>query len=154
MSRLLTDGEQMMRAGEALPFEMGGWIDTAPFENLLGMVIDEAASGKAVLRMPFMVKLAQGGGLMHGGAITALADTAVAMAIKSVLPEGTHFATTELTTRFMAPVQEGVLIARAAVNRPQGRTFYGEAILEDEKGEEIACFSSVFRVARGQGFDE
>ena len=154
MSNLLMDGEQMMRAQGPQAFAMEGWIDTAPFENLLGMVIEEAAQGRAVLRLPFKVKLAQGGGLLHGGAITALADTAVAMAIKSVLPEGTRFATTELTTRFVAPLQEGTLIARAEVGSPQGRTFRGEAILNDEQEREIARFTSVFRVARGQGFDE
>lgn len=154
MSKLLMDGEQMMQAQGPQAFVMEGWIDTAPFENLLGMVIEEAAHGRALLRLPFKVKLAQGGGLLHGGAITALADTAVAMAIKSVLPEGTRFATTELTTRFVAPLQEGTLIARAEVGPPQGRTFRGEAILTDEQGREIARFTSIFRVARGQGFDE
>jgi len=42
---------------------------------------------------------------MHGGALTALADTAVAMAIKSLLLEGTRFATIKLVMEFLAPVR-------------------------------------------------
>jgi len=59
--------------------------------------------------MPFTVKLANGGGVMHGGAMTSLPDTAVAMAIKSQLPSGTTFATTGLTMIFVAPVISGVV---------------------------------------------
>ena len=73
-----------MVAGAELPFELPEWIACAPFEEYLGMRIEDAAAGEAVLSMPFKVKLAQDKGVMHGGAVTALADTAVAMAIKSV----------------------------------------------------------------------
>lgn len=150
MARLLTDGDRLLRPGTA-QFEMDGWVATAPFEDLLGMTIEESGAGRAVLSMPFTVKLAQGGGLLHGGALTALADTAVAIAIKTLLPEGTVFATTELTTRFLAPVREGRVTVVAEVTGPEGRTFRGEAAASDESGREVVRFSSIFRVARGQG---
>jgi acyl-CoA thioesterase len=153
MSKLLVDWNTPRKAQE-LQFEMEGWIDTAPFEALLGMIIEKAEEGKAVLSMPFSVKLAMGGGYLHGGALTGLADTAVAMAIKTLLPQGTVFATTELATRFLAPVKEGKVTATAIVTGPQGRSFLGEATVTDEQGREVGRFSSVFRVARGQGFGD
>jgi uncharacterized protein (TIGR00369 family) len=153
MARLLVDGDAP-READMKQFELSGWVDTAPFEDLLGMSIEEAKEGRAVLSMPFAVKLAQGGGFLHGGALTALADTAVAIAIKTLLPEGTVFATTELTTRFLAPVREGRVTTAAAVTGPEGRTFRGEAAVSDETGREVVRFTSVFRVARGQGFDD
>ncbi len=153
MSRLLTRGDVLRRSGER-QFDLQGWIDTAPFEDLLGMSIETAAEGRAVLSMPFTVQLAQGGGYLHGGALTALADTAVAIAIKTLLPEGTVFATTELSTRFLAPVREGRVTAAAAVRGPEGRTFQGEAVITDEEGREVVRFNSVFKVARGQGGGE
>ncbi len=104
--------------------------------------------------MPFAVKLAQGEGVVHGGALVALADAAVAMAIKSLLPPGTIFATAELISRFLAPAREGRLTATASVSGPLGRTFHGEAAIIDAEGREVAQFSSVFRVARGQGFED
>jgi uncharacterized protein (TIGR00369 family) len=151
MSRLLVAAETPNREGDP-QFEMGGWIDTAPFEQLLDMRICGAAAGKSELRMPFTVKLAQGGGIMHGGALTALADTAVAMAVKSLLPEGTFFATTHLSLRFLAPVKEGEVTAFAAVEGPFGRTLKGRADLVAEEGRKVAEFEAELRIARGQGY--
>lgn len=130
-------------------FELPAWIAPAPFEALCGLEIVEAAEGRAVLRMPFRVKLAQGKGLLHGGALTTLADTAVAMAIKSLLPEGTHFGTVEMTTAFRAPVRRGTAEARARVVRFEGRDLEGEAEVYAEDGTLAATFRSRFRVARG-----
>ncbi len=153
MARLLAEGEALRKKGES-QFELEGWIDTAPFEDLVGLSIEKAEGGRAILSLSFVVHLAQGGGLLHGGALTTLADTAVAMAIKSLLPAGTLFATTELTTRFLAPVTEGRVTAMASVREPEGRTIRGEAVIIDEEGREVAHFSSIFRVARGQGFED
>jgi uncharacterized protein (TIGR00369 family) len=149
----MVDGDEL-RQPQQVQFELDGWIDTAPFEDLVGLRIESAAAGKAVLTVPFRVRLAMGGGFMHGGAITTLADTAVAMAIKSLLPPGTIFATTELTTRFLAPVKQGVVTATAEVRGPEGRSFYGRATVTDANGVEAAQFTSIFRIARGQGFDD
>jgi uncharacterized protein (TIGR00369 family) len=140
--------EQPMVAGEPLPFRLPAWIAAAPFEEYLGMRIEEAAAGRAVLTMPFRVKHAQGKGLMHGGAITALADTAVAMAIKSLLPEGSHFVTTELCLKFHAPIHGGTVKAMAEAVREDDRTIKGVAEVFDGEGLKAATFTSVFRVKR------
>jgi uncharacterized protein (TIGR00369 family) len=139
---------QDMTAGAPLPFELPRWIACAPFEEYLGMRIDEAEEGRAVLTMPFKVKLAQGKGLMHGGAVTALADTAVAMAIKSTLPEDTHFATTDLALKFHAPVKGGTVRAEARIIAQDDRVITGEAVVIDDQGVKVATFTSTFRVKR------
>ncbi len=140
--------EENMPASGEVPFDLPEWIACAPFEEYLGMRIEEAAHGKAVLSMPFRVKLSQGKGLLHGGAVTALADTAVAMAIKSVLPEGTHFVTMELSLKFHAPIQSGVVRAAATIVERDERTIKGMAEVFDEQGVKAATFNSVFRVKR------
>jgi len=146
--RYLVD-ENLPRVPDEEQFTLDGWIDLAPFERLIGLVIERAEAGQAVLHLPFTVKLSQGGGVMHGGALTTLADTAVAMAIKSLLPEGTRFATTELNSRFLAPLLAGRVTAHARISAPEGRTFSGEAVLTDEDGRSIMTFSAIFRVAKG-----
>ncbi len=137
-----------MIAGEKLPFTMPAWIACAPFEEYLDMHIEEAADGRAVLTMPFQVKHAQGKGLMHGGAVTALADTAVAMAIKSILPEGTHFVTVELSLTFHAPVTSGTVTAVATLTENDDRTIKGRAEVFDENGIKTATFNAFFKVRR------
>lgn len=128
--------------------ELEDWTACAPFERLLGMEIAEAAEGRARLTMPFAGRLAQGKGLLHGGALVSLADTAVVMAIKSLLPEGTHFATVSLETRFLRPIRQGVVTAEAWVDRREDRTLWGRATIFDRTGAAAAEFTSVFKVAR------
>jgi uncharacterized protein (TIGR00369 family) len=149
MAHLLVNAEQL-RQPEERQFVLSEWIETAPFEDLLGMTIEHARHGEAHLSLPFRVKHANGGGVMHGGVLVALADTAVAMAIKSLLPEGAIFATTELKMQFVAPLRSGRVFARARVTGPEGRTFLGSAELFDEQEALVASFLCVFRVARGQ----
>jgi uncharacterized protein (TIGR00369 family) len=151
MATLLQDGSKPRDPG-VQQFLLERWIDLAPFEDYVGLTIEAVGGGEAELSVPFRLCLANGGGVLHGGALTTLADTAVAMAIKSLLPEGTVFATTELQTSFLAPVTAGTVTARAKVRGPEGRTFYGDAELFAVDGTLVARFTAVFRVARGQGF--
>ena len=129
-------------------FQMENWISCAPFERLLNMQIIEAADGRAVLTMPFYLDYAQGGGLMHGGALVSLADTAVVMAIKSILPPLSHFATILLESKFIAPVKQGMVTAKATVVNQEGRTLWGRAELYDDDGRLVMEFSSTFKVAK------
>ena len=138
------------RQPDDVQFELEEWIDTAPFETMLGLKIESAVGGEALLTLPFTVKLANGGGVMHGGAMASLADTAVAMAIKSLLPSGTTFATTGLTMEFLAPVISGVVHARAQVEKSGERTFQGACELLGEDQQLYARFTSVFKIARQQ----
>jgi len=129
-------------------FQMEKWIGCAPFERLLHIEILEALDGRAVLTMPFLSDFSQGGGLMHGGALVSLADTAVVMAIKSVLPPMTHFGTISMESKFLYPVRKGIITARARVVEQHGRTFRGEATVTGEDGKAVLEFASVFKVAR------
>lgn len=129
-------------------FTMKSWISCAPFERLLHMQIVEASKGKATLTMPFLLEFAQGGGLMHGGALTSLADTAVVMAIKSVVPPMTHFATVSLESKFLHPVTQGMVTARARIFQHNERTLKGKATLYDDLGRLVMEFVSTFKIAK------
>ena len=144
------DWDRPMDPEQPLPFQLEQWVSLAPFEKTLGMTLQSFGDGQAVLTMPFTVKLAQGKGLLHGGAITSLADTAAAMAIKTLLPEDTHFATVQMTTRFLAPVTSGTVTARArALPDPdKDRIFRGKVEVVDDSGTVVAEFSSEFKLAK------
>ncbi|MEE8546866.1 MAG: PaaI family thioesterase [bacterium] len=146
------DWEQLMDPQKELPFRLDTWVDLAPFERTLGMKIETAENGEAVLAMPFTIKLAQGAGLLHGGALTALADTAAAMAIKTLLKEGTHFATVSLEVDFLAPVREGEVkaIARAEPSLDHERVYVSSVDVIAEDGTVAATFESIFKVALEQ----
>jgi uncharacterized protein (TIGR00369 family) len=140
--------EHRITENAPLPFALPEWIAMAPFEEYLGMRIDEAKDGRAILSMPFRAAHCQGKGLMHGGAVTSLADTALAMAIKTLLPEGTHFATIEMTLKFHAPVRWGTVRAVAEVNERSERDIKGQVEIITEDGVKAATFRALFRIKR------
>ncbi len=128
-------------------FRMEAWISCAPFERLLNMTVVEAADGRARLTMPFLIGYAQGGGLMHGGALVSLADTAVVMAIKSIIPAQSHFATIGLEAKYLLPVKKGIVTAEACVTEREGRILKGRATIYDEEKRAVMEFYSTFKVA-------
>lgn len=127
---------------------MESWISCAPYERLLHMQIVEAADGMATLTMPFLVQFAQGAALMHGGALISLADTAMAMAIKSVLPLHTHFATVHVEANYLRPVTRGIVTARARLTSREGRKISGETSVFNDSEEQVLTFSAKFLIAR------
>jgi acyl-CoA thioesterase len=148
MNRELNDHH--MRKDARLPFSLPAWIALAPFEEYLGMRIDEACEGRATLSMPFRAVHCQGAGLMHGGAVVSLADTALAIAIKTLLPEGTHFATVDMSLKFHAPVNWGIVKAIASVTDRSEKDIRGEVVVLTEDGVKAATFQAIFRIKRAR----
>lgn len=126
-------------------------IDRAPFERLLKMEIVDAADGRAILRMPFVSEFAQDAGVMHGGALVSLADTAVVIAVKSLLAPGTHFDTIEIQSKFISPVQRGIVTAKAQILKPIGPVSYGSATVFDDRGHPVLDLTSVFQITGNRG---
>ena len=124
------------------------WISCAPFESLLHMEIIEANDARATLTMPFLYEFAQGAGLMHGGALISLADTAVVMAIKSKLAPDTHFATIHAETKFLYPVKKGMVTAKAEATFDDEAKIKGKATVFDESEKPVLEFHSTFKIAK------
>lgn len=140
--------EHLVKQDEELPFQLPEWISTAPFEEFLGMTIEKTQNGRAVLTMPFKAALCQGKGLMHGGAVISLADTALAMAIKSLLPEYTDFVTIRMGLEFHAPVRWGLVRAEAKVIHQDDRDIEGITEIVTEEGIKAATFKATFRIRK------
>jgi uncharacterized protein (TIGR00369 family) len=94
-------------------------LEQAPFSAMLGLKIESAANGAAVVRMPFDLRILNEGGPrapVHGGAIAALADVAACAAVWS-LAATTRTATISLTVNYTGFAVNSDLIARARVKR-------------------------------------
>ena len=124
------------------------WVCNSPYADLLQMDIVRAEDGHALVTLPFQPQYAQGAGIMHGGVLAGLADTAMAMACKSVLAEGTYFGTTSLTTDFLLPVTQGVVTAIAQVKKRQGRELVAVVRIQREDKQSAVEGRAVFRVSK------
>ena len=90
--------------------------------KIFGFELEAAEVGRVVLRMRVRRKHKQVHGVVHGGILAALADTAAGLATYMTVPRGTRVATVEMKINYLEPVEQGTVTAEARVIRT-GRTF-------------------------------
>jgi uncharacterized protein (TIGR00369 family) len=117
--------------------------------DLLGFQVELVDKGRAVLRMDARPGHKQLHGVVHGGILATLADTAAAMAAYTAVPPGTAIATIELKINYLEPVPGGRVKAKARVLRA-GRNFVvTECEIVDDKGRLAAKSLLTFGAAKG-----
>lgn len=124
-------------------------IEKAPFAVALGVKFESAASGAAVVRMPFNLRLLNGGGptaAVHGGAIATLADIAACAAVWS-LPETVRSATISMTVNYTGFASESDLVARARVRRKGKRIASLSVEILDDAGALVADALVTYKIA-------
>jgi uncharacterized protein (TIGR00369 family) len=82
-----------------------------------GFVLAEAEPGRVILRMNVDERHLQVHGVVHGGIIAALADTAGGLATYMALPRGRRVATVEMKINYLEAVEGGSVEAEARVVR-------------------------------------
>lgn len=87
----------------------------------MGAAIHTVAPGIVEIVVTPSPAVSQQHGFVHGGAVSALADTAAGYAAVSLMPRGTAALTTEFKINFMAPAAGDRIIARGEVVKA-GRT--------------------------------
>jgi len=86
--------------------------DLMPFAVLVGIELLEAAPELVRGRLEWSAERCTAGGLLHGGALMALADTCGGVCAFLNLPEGAvGTATIESKTNFMRAVRDGAITA-------------------------------------------
>jgi len=115
-------------------------IVRSPFGALLGLELVRVAEGYAELRMPFRQDLVTIGDTVHGGAISALVDTAgtaASWATPNASPEA-RGTTVGLSLNFMAAARSVELVAEATVRRRGRQISTSEVSVRDPDGKEVA----------------
>ncbi len=101
--------------------DLDALIALMPFAGHLGLVLDEADASRVVIRLDWAPHLCTSGGVLHGGALMSLADTAGALVAFLGLPERKTTATITSTSHMFRPVSGGTVRA-VAVPVHRGRT--------------------------------
>jgi 1,4-dihydroxy-2-naphthoyl-CoA hydrolase len=78
-----------------------------PFADFMGMKITHLSRDKVTAEMPVRDELENRMGVLHGGALMALADNLGGAATIANLPDGARTATIESKTNFFAPIPIG-----------------------------------------------
>ena len=93
-----------------------------PFGRLIGMKIIEAQPDRVVTEMVVREELANRNGVLHGGAVMALADNMGGTATFLNLPAGAGTTTIESKTNFFAACPIGETITTETTPLHRGRT--------------------------------
>jgi uncharacterized protein (TIGR00369 family) len=90
--------------------------------GLLGVKLTGLADDKVMAEMLVRPDICTSGGILHGGAYMAFADTLGAVGTVINLPAGKRTTTTDSSTKFMASARVNTLVSAECVALHRGRT--------------------------------
>jgi len=130
-----TDSDNLSALDEFLRRAEGGVVD------LLGIRIEQLTRERTVLTMEHRNDLSMPYGVLHGGIVATLADTAAGLAMVADLQPGQAFATIELELKLLGAVREGTVTAVATpVHRGRTTAVY-EVTVTGPDDRPVARFS-------------
>lgn len=109
-------------------------------------VLAEHPDGSVDVALDATPALLREGGIVHGGVMMTLLDSAMAAAIRRTLDEGQWIASITITTDFLVAAKEGRLTAKGIVER-RGRTVaFARGELRDAQGALVARAQGIWAV--------
>jgi uncharacterized protein (TIGR00369 family) len=104
-----------------MPADLADLVVMMPFAHQLGLTLVEASPDRVIAELPWAPQLCTAGGIMHGGVLMSLADSAGALVAFLGLAEGQTTATMSSATQLFRPVTGGIVRA-VALPLHRGRT--------------------------------
>jgi uncharacterized protein (TIGR00369 family) len=122
-----------------------------PLAGALGIRTDEYTPRQVVLSLDWRPELCTAYGILHGGVIMALADSAGGACALLNLPEDASGTTTiESKTNFLGAVRNGTVTATATSLHRGGTTIVVETLVRDASGKLIAKTTQTQLVLRAR----
>jgi uncharacterized protein (TIGR00369 family) len=117
-----------------------------PYVRLLGLEFVSAERGAATFALDAREELTRMGGILHGGAVVSLMDTAAACAVHTLLEPSGRTVTVDLTVHFLNPSSSGRVEARATVLRRGRRVIILGVEARDDADTLIATSTMTYYV--------
>jgi uncharacterized protein (TIGR00369 family) len=138
---------QGLRRGPAGEFTReGGPRRWGQLADVLKLKVLKVGRGKVLMRLPWSLPASQMAGMLHGGALTTLADTCAAVGTLALLPKGSDTVTGELKMNFISNIKKGAAIADARLLHRGSRTMVWEVKVREEKTKKLlaVCTGTFF----------
>jgi len=127
-------------------------VNASPFVSHLPMRLVDFSAGGARIELDVARCHLQPFGLVHGGVLATLIDTATFWAAFAHAPDGAGMVNVDLMLTYLETVAEGLLVAEGRLVRA-GRTLsYAEASVHSGDGRLLVRGSSTLFTLPGKGF--
>ena len=117
-----------------------------PFAELLGMRAKSMVPGRARFELAVEAKHLNPNGVLHGGVIYSLADSAMGAALFAGLAPGEDCATLEIRMNYLAPVTGGSVAAEASLVERTKRIGVLEAKVYGDGDRLVALATGTFYI--------
>lgn len=121
-------------------------IEASRFHTWAGMEVLEATPGEVTVAMRVEEHHVNLQGLVHGGILAILADTACGLSIRSAMEPGRLHVTSDMDIHFLAPAKPGRLVGRGTAIKVGRSLAFAEASIEDGDARLLARAQSRFSV--------
>jgi 1,4-dihydroxy-2-naphthoyl-CoA hydrolase len=122
----------------AMTDDLAALVDLMPFASRLGIALEGAAPDEVRGRLAWAPELCTTGGILHGGALMAFADSLGGVCAYLNLPEGASTATTSSSTAFLRGVRAGTVTGVARPLHAGRSTIAVVTELVDDGGRRVA----------------
>jgi uncharacterized protein (TIGR00369 family) len=126
-------------------------VNTSPFPDHMSMRLSSIALDRAVIKLQVGRCHLQPYGIVHGGVLATLIDTATFWSVFMRLPEDAGLVNIDLKLNYLRPVESGFLTAEGRAIRSGNSISYAESSVSDEKGDLIAHGTSTLMTLPGKG---
>ena len=126
-------------------------VKQAPYPNLIGMTIASIEFGRCRIELDLGEKHLQPFGIVHGGVLATLIDTATFWAGFLRLPEDAGLVNVDLKLNYLKAVVGGHLRAEGECLRAGRQISYTTASVYDASGELVAHGTSTLMTLPGKG---
>jgi len=126
-------------------------VNTSPYPHHLRMQLVSISVDQAVVKLKTEQCHLQPFGIVHGGVLATLVDTATFWSVFLRLPEDAGLVNIDLKLNYLKSISTGLMTAQGRCIRA-GRTInYAEASVKDKEGNLIAHGTSTLMVFPGKG---
>lgn len=119
-------------------------VNAFPFVKLMGLKLLSAKGGESVMSCRVKKILLNSMGTFNGGAMGAVVDISIAMALRGIVPRSRAMTTVEYKVNFLKPIPPGTITAYGKIVRIGKTIAVGTCDVKNKDGESVAFGSATF----------
>lgn len=117
-----------------------------PFYRFMGIRLTKLGWGRSEIRIGVGRELTQQAGFAHGGVSASLIDSAVGLALCTMIDHEDAITTIDLQVNYIAPAKPGSLTARGRIIHKGKRTAVGDCQVTDGAGKLVSKGTATYLI--------